>query len=309
MAKDLYTVIATAARPELLRRTLTSLAACRKPPIYRGTIVVENGPKGKAEEIVRSYSSSLATRYIYKSEANKSQALNAVLDMIGECLIVFTDDDVRIHPNTLCAYAEASTEINLGKFYGGPTGVDYEREPPEWIKSYLPASARGWRLDNVQRTLNEPIFLGFNWAAFAHDLRDSGGFDPKYGPGAGTGSTGQEWNMQSRMLQKGFNGLYVPEALVWHYIAAERCSANWAIRRAYRNGILAGMEHDYLGPTILGFPRWTIRDWLKKGFAVLAKSLDAGTVTRFEAFHKFRYLSGFMRGSRLARKGLLISRQ
>lgn len=167
----MYVVIATADRQDLLRRTLESLATCRKPDSYRGTIVVENGPKGGAEEVVGEYESPLGAEYMYVSVGNKSLALNAVLEHVDDCLMVFADDDVRLHPDTLCAYAEAAQSDPCDRFYGGPTGVDYELAPPNWILEYLPPSAKGWRAEPGTTLTTEPDFLGFNWAAFARDLR------------------------------------------------------------------------------------------------------------------------------------------
>ena len=147
MARALTTVIATNGRPDLLRRTLESLAACMKPTLYRGTIIVENGVKAGAEEVVGSCHPGLNARYLYDNRGNKCHALNTALEQVEEGLIFFTDDDVRIHPNTLCVYAEEAAGVEAGQFYGGPTGVDYEREPAEWLRPYLPASARGLQLE------------------------------------------------------------------------------------------------------------------------------------------------------------------
>ena len=58
---------------------------------------------------------------MYVPRGNKSAALNAVLETIGNSLVFFTDDDVRLAPTTLCAYAEAARNTGPGHFYGGPT--------------------------------------------------------------------------------------------------------------------------------------------------------------------------------------------
>lgn len=308
MADDLIAVIATAGRPELLRRTLTSLAECQKPDIYRETVVVENGPKAGSEEVVRLYHSSLKARYVYVPLANKSHALNTVLEMVGDCLIFFTDDDVRMHPGTLCAYAETAAGFKGEQFYGGPTDVDYEREPPEWLKAYLPPSARGWRLDEKFREepvfllLRErPQFLGCNWAAFVSDLRNAGGFDERIGPGSATGSTGQEIDMQTRLWKRGVRAVYVPKAMVSHYVPVQRCSPKWAARRAYRNGIHRGIRDVSRLTTIMGFPRWMVRTWLMSGLNLI-RAVGHDPCTRFDAYYKFMNACGYMHGSRIAFK-------
>ena len=97
MATRLDVIIPTVGRTDLLRATLTSLAACRKPKIYYQTIVIANGPKAGAEEVVKDFHASLNVLYIYSPVKNKSHALNIGLSEIQDSLIFFMDDDVRIY--------------------------------------------------------------------------------------------------------------------------------------------------------------------------------------------------------------------
>ena len=84
--------------------------------------------------------------------------------------------------------------------------------------------------------------LGANWSAFASDLRAVGGFDPRFGPGAKTGSTGAETEMQRRLGRRGVAAYYVPEAVVRHRVAAECGTPEWVLRRIYRHGIEWGLR-------------------------------------------------------------------
>src|SRR5687768_34238 len=174
--EGLVVILATAGRSDLLERTLTSLSACERPEAYRETIVVENGGQNGAEAVVARFSKQLSARYLYAARGNKSFALNCALETIGDTLIFFTDDDVRLDPRVLNAYAQRSERYPQGRFFGGPTSVDYEQEPPAWLKRYLPTSAVGWEWKESSDTVNKAAFLGFNWAAFARDIRAAGGF-------------------------------------------------------------------------------------------------------------------------------------
>jgi GT2 family glycosyltransferase len=224
----------------LLRRTLESLACCRLPTGYKELIVVENGGKEGAEEIVRGAAGVLKARYVYEPKGNKSAALNSALASVGDSLIFFTDDDVRFDADVLMAYAESASECGAGFFFGGPVSVDYETEPPAWLREYLPKSAAGWEWTGERRRVETAEFLGFNWAAFARDIRAAGKFNINRGPGAALGSTGQESEMQRRLLQRGMRGAYVPSARVWHYVPRDRCSAEWAMARGFRHGVEEG---------------------------------------------------------------------
>lgn len=300
-------MIATSNRPALLRRTLASLGQCDKPANYVETVVIENGSRSGTEEVVRNADPWLRARYIFESKPNKSAALNRGLAELDDCVVFFTDDDARFHPPVLRAYNEASERFGKGHFYGGPTEADYEIEPAVWLKQYLPPSARGWRLEEAVETVQKPDFLGFNWAAFATDLKAAGGFDPNRGPGSPTGSVGQEKEMQQRLLKRGLQAIYVPEALVWHYVPRDRCSANWLLKRIYQHGIQAGIEQSSSDEvrtdgSWFGYPRWAIRDWLKKAGKAIGGLTTRDRAVRYEAFYQFSYFSGLLHGIRAGRK-------
>ncbi len=243
----LSAVIPTYGRAALLARTLDSLAACARPPGYAGTLVVENGPKGAAEALVAEAAGrhpGLGLRYLHAERANKSAALNAALaDESLRGLLVFFDDDVRMAPGLLEAYAAAAAaHPEGGAFFGGPFSVDYEEAPPGWLLRHLPWSARGMEFSGPDAEKRPDYYLGFNWAAFAGDIRAAGGFDPNFGPGSPTGARGQETYMQKALRQCGAEAVDVPEARVWHYVPRERCSPQWVVRRLHSSGRSRGSE-------------------------------------------------------------------
>ncbi|NNF57143.1 MAG: hypothetical protein HKN04_02780, partial [Rhodothermaceae bacterium] len=167
-------------------------------------------------------------------------ALNEALATVEQGLVVFFDDDVRLSPGVLVAYAEAAAEYpEHGAYFGGPFGVDYEERPPEWLIPLLPWSARGLNLKTGPKA---PFYLGFNWAAFTSDIHKTGGFNPNYGPGSPIGAGGQETNMQRRMRDLHIEGVDVLDAHVWHYVPRQSCTPDWALQRAYRAGLTRGVE-------------------------------------------------------------------
>lgn len=321
MAPSLSVLIATSGTAELLERTLSSLSQAPRPSEYRGTIVVGNGSTAGVREIVEGFAD---TRYIDCPVANKSLALNRGLEQSSAELIFFTDDDVWVEPDTLVAYANVAAQVRRGQFYGGPVLPDYERDPPDWLKPYLPASARGFflregegpRPEEIDYTRRAPSptpltevdvepwpvpptrhrsFLGLNWAAFRQDLHDVGPFDPRFGPGSKVGATGQETTLQHRLIDAGLERIYVPRAVVRHHVPRTRCSAAWTLRRAYRDGLAHGMS---------GRPGRTPRAvaW-RLGAATLGLAwhiIDRRTEPRFRAEFRWNYLRGRLRG-RLSR--------
>jgi hypothetical protein len=172
-------------------------------------------------------------------------------------LLFFTDDDMRFDPRLLSVYAEAAAGASRGECYGGPMEVEYEGDPiPAWLRPYLPRSAVGYKLPLGQKTrLRKPWFLGCNWAAFACDIRAAGGFDPRFGPGSKTGSTGTEIQMQRELHRRGVVGYYLPEAMVWHLVAASCGTPEWILRRTYRHGVEWGIRRGSSGLRALTLAR------------------------------------------------------
>jgi len=290
MASDITLTVAvpTFGRPTLLERTLRSLAASRRPTEYRETVVIENGPQAGAEAVVQCVAELLPIRYMHVPTANKSAALNALLESSGDSLYFFADDDVRVEAELLCDYVRVAAQHGPGRYFGGPALIDYEQEPPTWLKAYLPASARGWEWNGPVDKVDRPVLLGFNWAAFGSDLQAAGGFDPQRGPGSPTGSTGQESDMQRRLLARGLTGVYVPSAKVWHYIPRERCTPQWTIERNYRQGVERGRitAAERKGSRAIP-PTWVV----KRYFGGVVKAI----VAKFTSDEEKRFSAGFRR--------------
>ena len=238
-----YVVMATAGQETELEATLASLAKCLKPDQYQATLVVENGMKHAAQAMVEQSNPALQAQYLFFTKGNKSAALNYALQQIpDEALIFFIDDDVQLDPRVLVAYQQACLEKGRRTYFGGPTFAIYEKEPPAWFIPALPASAQGWQPQGDDDYLRTPRFLGFNWAAYSGDIKVLGGFNENLGPGTKPKRTGQEWNMQERMLAEGFEAVYVEDARVWHFIPESKSTFGWFIKRRFQGGLGAGMS-------------------------------------------------------------------
>ena len=299
---DIFVVIATREREALLARTLASLAECRRPEGFAGTLVVENGRRAGTERVVQTAAATLGARYLFESAGNKSKALNTALAQIDEGLVVFLDDDVRVGPDLLEVYAEAARRVGAGQFFGGPVEADYEDAPPDWLIEFLPASARGWQPHDPAEVKLKALFLGFNWAAFASDLRRVGGFSERLGPGSDAG-VGDERDMQLNLVAAGLEAQYVPQALVHHWVPRDRCSPQWALERAYRNGVRRGLVTPEGRETLTfaGYPLVLIRRTIGKWLRFQVRRLGGDRGRQFAAQFKYHRQRGVLRGAMLRR--------
>ncbi|MEM8873786.1 MAG: glycosyltransferase [Planctomycetota bacterium] len=291
-------VIATnASTPDILWRTLESLGRADLPAGWRGVWVVENGGTHRAVDAVVSAPDRLKVRHLPTPDRGKCRALNQAAKwaaaMMPGALMVLLDDDVRVDTGTLTAYADAASARPANAFFGGPTDVDYERDVPVWLLDYLPVSARGW--SHGGGPVTEPVFLGFNWAAYAKDILAVGGFDESRGPGSGTATLGDEGDMQQRLLDAGNTAHYVQAAKVWHWVPADKCTPDWALERNYQQGLEAGRQ---VGPNER-LPLWLRRRQLVAALRKLAAPIF-GANAAFAAEHKARFNAGLADGMRLA---------
>lgn len=277
MADKLWVLLATAGRPALLARTLKFLAEAEKPPEYAGTLVVENGPPCGAAEIVRSFARQHRFAYLYVPEPNKSHALNCGLAQLEDGLVFLTDDDVRVDPHVLAAYVEAARDAPHGAFFGGAVHVDAPHGlPPQWMRRYYPHTiAQAWHLPHRTPTVVAgQTFMGTNWAALARDLWTAGGFDTRLGPGSAIGAIGDETEVQWRLLARGLWAVYVPGAVVWHYLHPHFLDPQWVLARTYRHGLTWGIRRTWrkqplAGPLLraaVGRGHAAFKSWLMRLF-------------------------------------------
>ncbi len=245
-------MIAAAGRNVLIGKTLNSLQRCTKPDSFQGVIVIENGQKYGVEEIVNEYRESLKAKYFYYSRGNKSAALNYGLTFVDNpnTLVYFTDDDVELSTSTLIATENAARNKIRGYFFGGATRAIYEKKPPRWLILSFPASAQGWYPGDNEDYKLTARFLGFNWAAFAGDIKALGGFNESLGPGTKPKRTGQEWDMQNRMLKEGFKAVFVEDAVVHHFVPESRSNFRWLMKRRFEDGMGVGITYAHQNPKI-----------------------------------------------------------
>jgi len=279
-----------------MEETLRSLTECDLPSDYWGTLIVENGGPSTLEPVVNSFKSTLRTDYLHVREPGKSDALNVALRSFEDELVFFSDDDVQFDREVLCAYDQAGQEYGPGHFFGGPFDVDQETPPPKWLHPYLPPSAKGFQYkdgEDIDNSFTE--FLGFNWAAFASDIKAAGGFDTLKGPGSATGSTGQETDMQQRLVDMDLKAKYVAEARVTHHVPEASCTPEWALHRSFRSGIQDGINYAREEEYMLKVPPpWLIKAMLN-GFFGLARHYN-DFYQHYHAKYWLQYHLGFTKG-------------
>lgn len=302
---SLLVIIPTCNRCDLLDRTLQSLVECYLPTSLEKIIVAENGTKSGTELIVKKYADRIPLTYQFSDKPNKSNALNEVLRKTRNEFIVFFDDDVRIHPETLMNYAIEVGNRTSGIFLCGRVYAEYEEIPPTWILDYFPPSVKGWHLNDEKCDMKAPDGLGANWGAFAIDMKETGGFDERRGPGSG--AIGQESDMMEKLLNRNIHGYYLPNCKVWHYVPKTRCSPEWMLSRAYKksvgNGIMLSRAN-FIVRTMFVLNSKIKLLGIRILLVILEKRLN--TSQKFHYEYRKNSHSGILNGMKVAKVGQII---
>jgi glycosyltransferase involved in cell wall biosynthesis len=267
--------ICTLNRAEALQETLRSLAAMRIPPdLSWDVIVVDNGSNDTTPEVVRSFQLALPVRCLNESRRGLAIARNTAVRNAAGDLIIWTDDDVRVDPGWLEAYANAARERPEDTFFGGPINPHFVGTPPAWLTkgqgAVGPAFAqRGPRADGSPlRSGNRPtddLPYGANFAVRgaaqrARPFREDLGW-----VGAG-GLVGEETELLESLLAMGHTGSWVAGARIQHMIPPDRQTLEYLRSYYFRRGAAEAkrlLEQPEERPLLFGLPRYAIRSLLE----------------------------------------------
>lgn len=291
-------LIATAGRSDMLDRTLDTLSACVKPKSFEEVLLVENGDVPTASYLEKKYAESLRLKYIFEPKGNKNRALNRGLALVESGLVVLFDDDIRVDPLTLMAYADSYEQHPSVPFFGGHCLCDYELPPPQYIKELLPLSAKGWKLLDGD-AIDQPHALGFNWAVQAEAVREIGGFAEDRGPGTSV-CVGDEYQMQKRLIKHFGPGRFVEKAKVWHHVPLSKCNDTWLIKRGYDYGVAKAMDQIDDGALAV-IPFWAWRRLATSSLKWLIARFIPSRAYRLKTSYGRAINQGIVGGYRMAR--------
>ncbi len=302
-AVPLVVIIPTHGENSEIGDTLESLSLCLRPAGFLKTIVVENGPVCYSEAVVRGLASAnphLAIEYQHVPLANKSNAQNKALATLRQnCLILFTDDDVRFDENLLVVVAGAARGIHTGIVFGGPVRINASGKLPRHLRAAMPSSMTGFSAD---RKRTPSYFLGANYAAFSDDVKRLGGFDPRFGPGSKLMASGDESMMMRAMRNSGFEFRYLPDAIVWHSVDYSMITDEVMVDRRYRGGLERGIRlylqsSDEAGPATRHFISLKVQlSHLLVPLNSAWASVGWPATTRANAVSKAAYHRGIIKG-------------
>ena len=285
-------IICTFNRSESLRVTLQT-ACCIDIPLGLSweVIIVDNNSSDATRTVCDSFLNKLPLRYVCEKRQGKSYALNAGVRVAHGDLLLFTDDDVKIHSGWISGLWNAYQRHPIRCFFGGRVLPIWEGQPPKWVREQYAELPLFPHLDwgaeeRLVDIFKGKLFIGPNCAFPAAVFREGLAYpmnvgllesDIKRGYRVG----GEDTEFVRIVSKAGWSGVYVPDAVVMHRHPVSRYSEQ-ALRQWY---IGSGMMLVRLSETrlctglLLGAPRYLWKKLVMSACAfVIARCLRSSKV-------------------------------
>ena len=235
-------VIATYNRAEQLMVTLGSVATQSAAPEMWECIVVDNNSKDDTHQRVEAFAKEhdkLNIRYVFEQNQGLSHARNAGIAASSGDIVAFIDDDERIVEEFITAYVELFDTHADAMAAGGKIIAEYPTGRPRWMSRY------------TEQPIANPMDFGTNIRLFPAGRIPGGGnmamrrslFDSVGVFNTALGRTGkrllggEESDLFERIARSGYKVYYVPRAVMYHIIPAEKLTRDYFTRLSRNTGI------------------------------------------------------------------------
>lgn len=239
--------ICTWNRARLLDQTLESLSLMEVPPgLDWELIVVDNNSSEPAVPIVLSgWKNNLPLVTAIEKQQGHSAARNRAVELATGDYIIWTDNDVKVAPNWLAAYANAFRQNPETAFFGGEIKPVFEQGKPEWIEKTWDICAPVY----ATRELGEdPVELGEGklpyGANFAlkTDIQRQHLYDTKWGRKTSAMVGEDEVAVLRAIVNSDGKGRWVPAAKLQHMIPADRASEKYVAAYYFGQGFTNALK-------------------------------------------------------------------
>lgn len=235
-------IIATYSRAEQLMTTLDSVATQSAQSALWEAIVVDNNSTDDTRERVEAFRRehpNLNIVYCFEPQQGLSSARNAGIGIAKGDIIAFIDDDERIVPEFIISYIELFDNQTDAMSAGGKIIAEYPTGKPRWISRYTERPIANPMDFGEEVTLfpNGRIPGGGNMAIRKEVFAQIGTFNTQLGRTGKRLIGGEESDLFERMAQHNMRCYYVPRAVMYHIIPAEKLTADYFERLSYNIGI------------------------------------------------------------------------
>ncbi len=220
-------IICTWNRARLLAQTLEAFDRLVVPPGCEWELlVVNNASTDDTDDVLASFANRLPLRRLFEAQPGKAHAANLALCQARHELTLWTDDDVLVDPHWLIAYWDAAEDYPEAAYFGGPVDPLFSVQPPAWISRHMDYWGVAYAMIDLgpatRRMTPRELPFGANLAFRRSALDAVGGFDPRLGPTENNQIRGEESALVSALCRAGYDGVWVGDARVQHFIPPDR---------------------------------------------------------------------------------------
>lgn len=222
--------------------TLASVATQSGNAAMWECIVVDNNSKDNTAQRVEEFQKnhpSLNIIYHFESNQGLSHARNAGIERSQGDIVAFIDDDERIVPDFISAYIEFFDNHADAMSAGGKIIAEYPTGRPQWMSRYTeqPIANPMDYGDKIRLFPKGKIPGGGNMAMRRDIFNNIGLFDTSLGRTGKKLIGGEESDLFERMAKANMTCYYVPRAVMYHIIPAEKLCDDYFDRLSYNIGV------------------------------------------------------------------------
>ena len=258
-------IIPTHNRSERLIAALESVIRQDLPAADWECVVVSNNSTDDTVARFGDFAArypGLNLRLVTEDGPGVSYARNRGIAETSAPLLVFIDDDERINPGFLRAYADFFDAHPDAVVAGGRIIAEYVTGRPAWLSKYteMPIANPMDFGDAVRPFPAGRVPGGGNMAFRRSAALRYGGFDPSLGRVGRMLIGGEENDFFERLMRGGESCWYVPGAVMWHIIPPEKLTESYFRRLCYNVGVSqrlrAGMYRRYPKTLLFESLKW-----------------------------------------------------
>lgn len=258
-------IIPTHNRSERLIAALESVIRQDLPAADWECVVVSNNSTDDTVARFGDFAArypGLNLRLVTEDGPGVSYARNRGIAETSAPLLVFIDDDERINPGFLRAYADFFDAHPDAVVAGGRIIAEYVTGRPAWLSKYteMPIANPMDFGDAVRPFPAGRVPGGGNMAFRRSAALRYGGFDPSLGRVGRMLIGGEENDFFERLMRGGETCWYVPGAVMWHIIPPEKVTESYFRRLCYNVGVSqrlrAGMYRRYPKTLLFESLKW-----------------------------------------------------
>ena len=198
-------------------------------------IIVNNNSTDNTDNIIREAMCSMPIRQLFEPNPGVSNARNTAIKAANGEFLIWTDDDVIVHPNWIRAYECAFKRYPDITFFGGPILPKPESNSPEWLPAALDRIPYAYSILNLGK---QPLQIknetqlpyGANFA-IRTSVQRLFNYDAELGrQPSNLWLAGEEAKVQQSMLDAGYKGWWIPDACVEHRLPKNRLTIRYLVK-------------------------------------------------------------------------------